>query len=86
MPNDDVYRIGGDEFIVVSNDFDKDIIISKLNKLNKLPLYRTKIYEKFSAGVVINDRGISVSTAQEKADKLLYDIKNVSNVYYKFNK
>ena len=86
MPNDDLYRIGGDEFILISNDSKPDLIIKKLETLSKMKLYHTKRIEKFSAGIVINETNLSISAAEEKADKVLYDVKNIKEEYYRFYK
>jgi GGDEF domain-containing protein len=86
MPNDSLYRIGGDEFILISNDYKKDDIIKKLEKLFKLRLYNTTDIDKFSAGIVINDTGITIQSAEERADKILYDVKNLKEEYYRFYK
>ena len=86
MPNDSLYRIGGDEFILISNDYKKDDIIKKLEKLFRLRLFNTDDIDKFSAGIVINDTGITIQSAEERADKILYDVKNLKEEYYRFYK
>ncbi len=66
------FRIGGDEFVVVSSKLTMDEVISKLQKLNDLELFDAKINDKFSAGVVENLNNLSISELTSLADKSLY--------------
>ena len=84
--DDYVYRIGGDEFVVISN-LDNEIEIAQaLKEVNILPLYGTSRGDKFAAGVYINKDYLTVQEASQIADETLYEVKRTDGIFYDFCK
>jgi diguanylate cyclase (GGDEF)-like protein len=82
--DDKVYRIGGDEFVVISQLDNRLEICQALKELDLLPLYETQSTDKFSAGVIIPETKIQVSSATNLADKVLYDVKKKTDKFFDF--
>jgi GGDEF domain-containing protein len=82
--DDKVYRIGGDEFVVISQLDNRLEICQALKELDLLPLYETQSTDKFSAGVIIPETKIQVSSAANLADKVLYDVKKKTDKFFDF--
>ena len=80
--NEYCFRIGGDEFLVVSPNLTLDETIKKLNSLNELPLFEAKVNDKFSAGIAINTNNNTVEELTKIADKYLYKAKNSKKDFY----
>lgn len=68
--DDDVYRAGGDEFMVIVNECTKEEFNDKVNEL------RTKASNPdnvcFSIGSVFNDNGSDIREVMKKADEEMY--------------
>ncbi len=80
---DDLYRIGGDEFIVVLPDMKTNKLESKLNKwYGSIPIlneeYKDDFICNFSYGVAVKEKGSdnSFDTVLSDADGKMYAMKN----------
>ena len=83
---DNVYRVGGDEFVVTSKIDSEEELVNALNKLNELPLYDTLEGDKFSAGALLNVNKKKLKELIILADEQLYLAKNdISNFYHLLN-
>lgn len=74
--NHAIYRIGGDEFLVISNNISEDELVDLLLKLRKTELRHSDF--RFSKGYsIVESRGAEYfNTAFDNADKMLYADKN----------
>ena len=79
----DLYRIGGDEFIVVLPDMKTNKLESKLNKwYESIPIlneeYKDDFICNFSYGVAVKEKGSdnSFDTVLSDADGKMYAMKN----------
>ena len=76
------YRYGGDEFLIINSDIEKEKFISLLNdlktRLSEIYLYNNKIPMHFSSGYVYgkNEAEDGLSHMIKDADKCLYEAKN----------
>ncbi len=77
-----VFRIGGDEFVVISKHLEADELVNRLIKLNDMPLFFAKKNDKFSAGVVINCDELTIEELTNIADECLYKAKNSKTDFY----
>lgn len=77
---DDVYRIGGDEFVVIVNGGDKDAFDLKVNALRRRSDGPEKV--SFSVGSCFCENGIDIKEAVNLADEESYKDKDR---YYKEN-
>ena len=76
--NDYVFRIGGDEFLIVFTDCSENIIMTRVEGILaqisgdiNLPNFKVTM----SAGVAINSDNSSIETVKKKADEALYESK-----------
>ena len=74
--NHTIYRIGGDEFLVISKGISESELVNLLIKLEKIELKNCDF--RFSKGysVVENNEFENFDTAFDNADKMLYADKN----------
>jgi len=73
--SDDIYRIGGEEFVIIAKDLDKKTIVSFANKLRK----SVKNFDfglsrsiTVSFGITLYQKGDSEDSIFKRADKALY--------------
>jgi len=75
----DVYRAGGDEFMIIADDKDENKISARVEQLSK----RTESTDvHFAVGSCIVDEGDDIRTAMRLADERMYANKNE---YYEKN-
>ena len=78
--NHTVYRIGGDEFLVISKNISEDDLINLLLKLKNVE--QINLDFRFSKGysLVVGNNLENFNTAFENADKMLYVDKNSKKI------
>lgn len=81
--NDEIYRIGGDEFVVICENITKDKFEEKLNKLTSELNEKKK---RVAIGSTWDKDGKKVISMVEKADKLMYEDKKRSKINEKNSK
>ena len=69
----EVYRAGGDEFLVIIIDKPKDEIEAKVKKLHEYSMMPNKV--SFSLGFYYDDKGGDIRTAMHEADVRMYEDK-----------
>lgn len=77
--NDYVCRLGGDEFFIVFNDCEEEIILERCKKINNEVSSEIKLPDHIvtlSLGIAYNKNNESVKTLLTKADEALYISKN----------
>ena len=80
FPDDDIYRAGGDEFMVLATDISKEEVEDKIDKLKT---YRSTSKDvSFSLGCCPFDGTSDIRQAMSIADKKMYDDKRL---YYEQN-
>ena len=77
---DYVCRYGGDEFVILFLNCDKEKVVQKIERLLKmskktLVLKGNKICLGYSVGVTFVDKSIDFNQAFQKADQALYEVK-----------
>jgi diguanylate cyclase (GGDEF)-like protein len=84
--DDYCYRIGGDEFIVICENFNKEKIIEKLLYLDKIFKEKSPVIDNysFSAGIAEIKENQSSDTIVSVADSALYRAKADKNILYIF--
>ena len=78
--NHTVYRIGGDEFLVISKNISEDDLINLLLKLKNVE--QINLDFRFSKGysLVVGNNLENFNTAFDNADKMLYVDKNSKKI------
>jgi len=85
-----IYRVGGDEFSILSKNWTIEELLQALEKINALILnfdFGKKVHISFSAGVAtmnVNDKKRRLSDYYEKADKKLYEAKEAGKNIIKY--
>ena len=69
----EVYRAGGDEFLVIITDQPKDIIEAKVKKIHEKSMDLNNV--SFSLGFYYNEEGGSIRKAMQEADVQMYEDK-----------
>ena len=73
FPDGDIYRAGGDEFMVLIKDITEKVLEERLEKLN---VYRTDSADvSFAVGYYCSDGSVDIRNAMTIADKRMYDDK-----------
>ncbi len=75
---DDLYRIGGDEFVILSENISKNTFLDKIYSINRHFL-KLKEYS-ISIGYIWVDKNIKIDDLIQKADQYMYEAKRE---YYK---
>jgi diguanylate cyclase (GGDEF)-like protein len=70
----DVYRAGGDEFLVIITDHPKEPLETKVKKLHEKSMDIKNV--SFSLGFYYNENGGNIRTAMHEADVQMYEDKN----------
>ncbi|WP_250278710.1 EAL domain-containing protein [[Clostridium] colinum] len=78
---EDIYRVGGDEFVIISENISKDTFFQKINSINRhfLDLMEYSI----SIGYLWEDKNIEINTLTNLADEYMYQAKKA---YYEYIK
>ena len=77
--SDYVCRMGGDEFLVVFTNCDKEIITARVDKILKQienTIVLPNLTVTSSAGIAFNDNNSSIEETVKEADEALYESKN----------
>lgn len=79
----DIYRVGGDEFVIISENILKETFSQKVNSINR---YFLELMEySISIGYLWEDKGIDISHLTNKADEYMYQAKRAYYEYVKNN-
>lgn len=68
--DDDIFRTGGDEFIVITNDIDRDTFDRKVGRLRRDVLKNSEV--SFAMGTFWTDGSTDITTAFRNADETMY--------------
>ncbi|WP_317367243.1 EAL domain-containing protein [uncultured Tyzzerella sp.] len=80
---EDIYRIGGDEFVVLSENITKDTFSQKVNSVNR---YFLDLMEySVSIGYLWRDKNLDIKHLTRKADEYMYQAKKTYYDYFKNN-
>ena len=77
---DEIYRVGGDEFLVLLHETDETDMKQKIAEIKK----KSELFENvsFSAGYCLLEKGQDIRKAVERADAMMYEDKED---YYRKN-
>ena len=76
---EDSYRIGGDEFVIISENITKETFIQKINSINR---YFLDLMEySISIGYLWRNKNININELTHKADEYMYQAKRT---YYDY--
>ena len=80
---EDIYRIGGDEFVIISENITKETFIQKINSINR---YFLDLMEySVSIGYLWKNKNIDINELTHKADEYMYQAKKAYYDYIKNN-
>lgn len=68
--NEDLFRTGGDEFVIITNDISRETFDLKVERLRKDMLKNADV--SFAIGTFWTDGSIDVTTAFRNADEMMY--------------
>ncbi len=68
--HEDVYRIGGDEFVVIASDMPENTFLNRIDAVKK-EIEETKSYS-VAVGCVWTDKKTDIRSITEKADNIMY--------------
>ena len=83
FPNSKFFRLSGDEFVVVTEDIDKDTLLSCINKINIHLDDQLNISMSIGMAFIDFKNYDPVNQAYKTADKMMYRIKQQ---WYKTNR
>ena len=71
--NGEIYRAGGDEFLVIQIDESKEVLEAKIQKLREKS--KEPGHVSFAIGFFYDDKGADIRTAMHEADIRMYEDK-----------